>query len=157
MVRRIVLLASGAASFGGRCEGAVGPRLVGRQLVPGDWSGRRPRPPNRPTLRPKLIWFNLGLTVALLTLLGLDILPLALVFIAATAVALVVNFPKQDDQVAAIKSHASSIVSVSRPVTSALSAPRSRNIGRRRWNAIVIIPPNSARATSVALVNFQFT
>ncbi len=68
--------------------------------------------PNRPTLRPKLIWFNLGLTVALLTLLGLDILPLALVFIAATAVALVVNFPKQEDQVASIKSHASSIVSV---------------------------------------------
>jgi CitMHS family citrate-Mg2+:H+ or citrate-Ca2+:H+ symporter len=68
--------------------------------------------PNRPTLRPKLIWFNLGLTVALLTLLGLDILPLALVFVAATAIALVVNFPKQDDQLAAIKSHASSIVSV---------------------------------------------
>ena len=68
--------------------------------------------PNRPTLRPRLIWFNLGLTVALLTLLGLDILPLALVFVAATAVALVVNFPKQDEQVAAIKSHASSIVSV---------------------------------------------
>jgi citrate-Mg2+:H+ or citrate-Ca2+:H+ symporter, CitMHS family len=68
--------------------------------------------PNRPTLRPKLIWFNLGLTVALLTLLGLDILPLALVFIAATAVALVVNFPKQEDQVASIKSHATSIVSV---------------------------------------------
>jgi CitMHS family citrate-Mg2+:H+ or citrate-Ca2+:H+ symporter len=68
--------------------------------------------PNRPTLRPRLIWFNLGLTVALLTLLGLDILPLALVFIAATAIALVVNFPKQDDQLAAIKSHATSIVSV---------------------------------------------
>jgi CitMHS family citrate-Mg2+:H+ or citrate-Ca2+:H+ symporter len=67
---------------------------------------------NRSTVRPKPIWFNLGLTVALLTLLGLDILPLALVFVAATAVALVVNFPKQDDQVAAIKSHASSIVSV---------------------------------------------
>ena len=50
--------------------------------------------PNRPTLRPKLIWFNLGLTVALLTLLGLDMLPLALVFIGATAIALVVNFPK---------------------------------------------------------------
>jgi len=68
--------------------------------------------PNRPTLRPKLIWFNLGLTAGLLTLLGLDVLPLALVFVAATAVALVVNFPKQDDQIAAIKSHASSIVSV---------------------------------------------
>ena len=68
--------------------------------------------PNRPTLRPKLIWFNLGLTVALLTLLGMDVLPLALVFVAATAIALVVNFPKQDDQLAAIKSHSSSIVSV---------------------------------------------
>ena len=68
--------------------------------------------PNRPTLRPKLIWFNLGLTVALLTLLGLDVLPLSLVFIGATAVALVVNFPKPDEQLASIKSHATSIVSV---------------------------------------------
>jgi len=68
--------------------------------------------PNRPTLRPKLIWFNLGLTVALLTLLGLDILPLALVFIGATAIALVVNFPKPEDQLNSIKSHATSIVTV---------------------------------------------
>jgi CitMHS family citrate-Mg2+:H+ or citrate-Ca2+:H+ symporter len=32
--------------------------------------------------------------------------------VAATAIALVVNFPKQDDQVRAIKAHASSIVTV---------------------------------------------
>jgi citrate-Mg2+:H+ or citrate-Ca2+:H+ symporter, CitMHS family len=68
--------------------------------------------PHRPTLRPKLIWFNLGLTAALLTLLGLDLLPLSLVFVAATAIALVVNFPNPDDQVTQIKAHASSIVSV---------------------------------------------
>jgi CitMHS family citrate-Mg2+:H+ or citrate-Ca2+:H+ symporter len=68
--------------------------------------------PERPTLRPKLIWFNLGLTVALLALLGLDVLPLALVFVGATAIAMVVNFPKQEDQLTAIKSHATSIVSV---------------------------------------------
>ncbi len=68
--------------------------------------------PNRPTLRPKLIWFNLGLTAALLTLLGLDLLPLSLVFVAATAIALVVNFPNPEDQVTQIKAHASSIVSV---------------------------------------------
>jgi CitMHS family citrate-Mg2+:H+ or citrate-Ca2+:H+ symporter len=68
--------------------------------------------PNRPTLRPKLIWFNLLLTVGLLALLGMDVLPLALVFVAATAVALVVNFPKQEDQLTAIKAHASSIVTV---------------------------------------------
>jgi CitMHS family citrate-Mg2+:H+ or citrate-Ca2+:H+ symporter len=68
--------------------------------------------PNRTTLRPKLIWFNLGLTLALLTLLGLDVLPLSLVFIGATAIALVVNFPKPEDQLASIKSHATSIVTV---------------------------------------------
>jgi CitMHS family citrate-Mg2+:H+ or citrate-Ca2+:H+ symporter len=68
--------------------------------------------PNRATLRPKLIWFNLGLTVALLTLLGLDVLPLSLVFIGATAIALVVNFPKPEEQLASIKSHATSIVTV---------------------------------------------
>lgn len=68
--------------------------------------------PNRPTLRPKLIWFNLGLTAALLVLLGLDVLPLALVFVGATAIALVVNFPNPDDQITQIKAHASSIVPV---------------------------------------------
>lgn len=68
--------------------------------------------PNRPTLRPKLIWFNLGLTVALLVLLGMDVLPLSLVFVAAAAIALVVNFPKPEDQLRAVTSHATSIVGV---------------------------------------------
>ena len=73
--------------------------------------GQRPGPePADPA--PKLIWFNLGLTVTLLILLGLDLLPLSLVFVAATAIALVVNFPNPDDQVTQIKAHASSIVSV---------------------------------------------
>jgi len=67
---------------------------------------------NRPTLRPKLIWFNLVLTVALLVLLGLDMLPLALVFVGAASLALLVNFPKPEDQATQIKAHASSIVSV---------------------------------------------
>jgi len=68
--------------------------------------------PNRKTLRPKLIWFNLALTVGLLVCLGLDKLPLALVFMFAAAVALVVNFPKQKDQAERITAHATSIVSV---------------------------------------------
>lgn len=68
--------------------------------------------PNRPTLRPKLIWFNLALTVALLVLLGMDVLPLSLVFVAAAAIALVVNFPKPEDQLRAVTSHATSIVGV---------------------------------------------
>ncbi|ACV77445.1 CitMHS family transporter [Nakamurella multipartita] len=68
--------------------------------------------PNRKTLRPKLIWFNLALTVGLLVCLGLDKLPLALVFMVAAAVALVVNFPQQKDQADRITAHATSIVSV---------------------------------------------
>ena len=68
--------------------------------------------PNRKTLRPKLIWFNLALTIGLLVCLGLDKLPLALVFMVAAAVALVVNFPKQKDQADRITAHATSIVSV---------------------------------------------
>lgn len=68
--------------------------------------------PNRSTLRPKLIWFNLALTVVLLVMLGLDIFPLALLFMIASAIALVVNFPHHHDQSERIKAHASSIVAV---------------------------------------------
>jgi len=39
--------------------------------------------PNRATLRPKLIWFNLALTLAVMVLLVLDVFPLAYVFMVA--------------------------------------------------------------------------
>jgi len=68
--------------------------------------------PERTTLRPKLIWFNFGLTVALLVMLGMDVFPLALLFMIAAAVALVVNFPNHHDQSERVKAHASSIVAV---------------------------------------------
>ena len=68
--------------------------------------------PERKTLRPKLIWFNLALTVALLVMLGMDVFPLALLFMIAAAVALVVNFPNHHDQSERVKAHASSIVAV---------------------------------------------
>ena len=38
-------------------------------------------------------------------------------------------------------------VSFSRPVTSALILPRSRNSGRSRLNASAMAPPNAASAT----------
>jgi citrate-Mg2+:H+ or citrate-Ca2+:H+ symporter, CitMHS family len=68
--------------------------------------------PERKTLRPRLIWFNLALTVGLLVMLGLDIFPLALLFMIAAAIALVVNFPNHHDQSERVKAHASSIVAV---------------------------------------------
>lgn len=42
----------------------------------------------------------------------MDVLPLSLVFVAAAAIALVVNFPKPEDQLRAVTSHATSIVGV---------------------------------------------
>ena len=68
--------------------------------------------PARSTLRPKLFWFNALLTVALLIMLVIDVLPLLVVFIVATAIALTVNFPRVKEQQEAITRHSSSIVSV---------------------------------------------
>jgi CitMHS family citrate-Mg2+:H+ or citrate-Ca2+:H+ symporter len=68
--------------------------------------------PNRPTLRPKLYWFNLALTVAILVVLVVDIVPLAYLFMIGTAIALVVNFPKISDQAKMVASHSSSVIAV---------------------------------------------
>ncbi|MBF4580517.1 CitMHS family transporter [Frigoribacterium sp. VKM Ac-2530] len=68
--------------------------------------------PDRPTLRPRMIWFNLVLTVAVMVLLVADLFPLAYVFMVGTAVALLVNFPRVKEQSAEIVAHAPSIVGV---------------------------------------------
>ncbi len=68
--------------------------------------------PTRDTLRPKLIWFNLALTVVVMVLLVLDLFPLAYVFMVGVAVALLINFPKVKQQSAEIVAHAPSIVGV---------------------------------------------
>ncbi|MBF4461512.1 MULTISPECIES: CitMHS family transporter [unclassified Rathayibacter] len=68
--------------------------------------------PDRATLRPKLIWVNLVLTLAVMTLLVADILPLPYVFMVGSAVALLINFPKMKEQAAEIVKHAPSIVGV---------------------------------------------
>lgn len=68
--------------------------------------------PNRATLRPKLFWFNLALTVAVMVLLIVDILPLPYLFMIGTVIALMVNFPKMKDQQEELASHATAIISV---------------------------------------------
>ncbi|MGJ3192364.1 CitMHS family transporter [Paenarthrobacter sp. FR1] len=68
--------------------------------------------PNRTTLRPKLFWFNLGLTVAVMVVLVANIVPLPFVFMVGSAIALLVNFPKVKDQGAQLIAHAPSIVAV---------------------------------------------
>ena len=68
--------------------------------------------PNRKTLRPKLFWFNLGLTLAVMGMLIADLVPLPYVFMVGSAIALLVNFPKVKDQGAQLIAHAPSVVAV---------------------------------------------
>ncbi|MGW4023317.1 CitMHS family transporter [Streptomyces sp. NPDC005009] len=69
--------------------------------------------PNRPTLRPKLYWFNALLTVGLLTAMITELLPIPVLFLLGAALALSVNFPHIPDQKARIAAHADNVLNVS--------------------------------------------
>ncbi|MFF1420435.1 CitMHS family transporter [Streptomyces sp. NPDC058280] len=69
--------------------------------------------PNRPTLRPRLYWFNAGLTVALLTSMILELLPIPVLFLIGAALALTVNYPNMAEQKARIAAHADNVLNVS--------------------------------------------
>ncbi|MDQ8702999.1 CitMHS family transporter [Streptomyces sp. LHD-70] len=69
--------------------------------------------PNRATLRPKLYWFNALLTVALLTAMITELLPIPVLFLIGAALALTVNFPNMTDQKARIGAHAENVLNVS--------------------------------------------
>ncbi|MER6490287.1 CitMHS family transporter [Streptomyces griseorubiginosus] len=69
--------------------------------------------PNRPTLRPKLYWFNALLTVALLTCMIMEWLPIPVLFLLGAALALTVNFPHIPDQKARLAAHADNVLNVS--------------------------------------------
>ncbi|MFI6563174.1 CitMHS family transporter [Streptomyces sp. NPDC050534] len=69
--------------------------------------------PDRPTLRPRLYWFNALLTVVLLTAMIMELLPIPVLFLLAAATALTVNFPHVPDQKARIAAHAENVLNVS--------------------------------------------
>ncbi|MGW9248272.1 CitMHS family transporter [Streptomyces badius] len=69
--------------------------------------------PDRSTLRPKLYWFNAGLTAALLTAMIMELLPIPVLFLLGAALALTVNFPHMPDQRARIAAHADNVLNVS--------------------------------------------
>ncbi|WP_408995114.1 CitMHS family transporter [Streptomyces europaeiscabiei] len=69
--------------------------------------------PNRPTLRPKLYWFNALLTVALLTAMIMEWLPIPVLFIIGAALALTVNFPHIPHQKERLAAHADNVLNVS--------------------------------------------
>ncbi|MFJ5078170.1 CitMHS family transporter [Streptomyces sp. NPDC088553] len=85
--------------------------------VPGSGSGADEEfqglDPNRATLRPKLYWFNAGLTVALLAAMILELMPIPVLFLLGAALALTVNYPKMAEQKARIAAHADNVLNVS--------------------------------------------
>jgi len=62
--------------------------------------------------RPKLIFVNLGLTIALLVVMILDILPLSICFMIAYCIAALINYPQIKDQTKIISRHAGNALSV---------------------------------------------
>ncbi|MGW2181378.1 CitMHS family transporter [Streptomyces sp. NPDC001732] len=69
--------------------------------------------PDRPTLRPRLYWFNAGLTIALITAMIMELMPIPVLFLLGAALALTVNFPHMPDQRARIAAHADNVLNVS--------------------------------------------
>ncbi|WP_455281802.1 CitMHS family transporter [Cupriavidus necator] len=62
--------------------------------------------------RPRLLWFNFLLTIGLMVLLILGTFPLPALFIVASAIALMVNYPSLHEQKERISAHAANVVPV---------------------------------------------
>ncbi|MFC7931872.1 CitMHS family transporter [Streptomyces cinereoruber] len=101
---------SGSRSAGGHAEAGAG---AGSGAGETDGDGFQGLDPNRATLRPRLYWFNAGLTVALLTAMILELLPIPVLFLLGAALALTVNYPDMAEQKARIAAHADNVLNVS--------------------------------------------
>ncbi|MEU3989151.1 citrate:proton symporter [Streptomyces platensis] len=118
-----VLVGAGAGGTGGapaearRTTGGAGTGSDDEPAAgsgePADDDGLQVLDPQRATLRPKLYWFNAALTLALLTLLILQTLPIPVLFLLGAALALTVNFPHMKDQKARVAAHAENVLNVS--------------------------------------------
>ncbi|MFT3803791.1 MAG: CitMHS family transporter [Burkholderiaceae bacterium] len=66
-----------------------------------------------PTLaRPRLLWVNALLTIGLMVLLVMDVFPLQVLFMVASALALMINYPSLQQQKERLETHAVNIVPV---------------------------------------------
>ncbi|MEV0601464.1 citrate:proton symporter [Streptomyces sp. NPDC050315] len=117
--KETVLVGAGAGA--GAKDGATGRTLPtgGSAGTGGTDDGQEPEEefqaldPQRATLRPKLYWFNAALTIALLTLLIMQVMDIPVLFLLGAAIALTVNFPHMKDQKARIAAHSENVLNVS--------------------------------------------
>ncbi|MEV4948486.1 CitMHS family transporter [Streptomyces sp. NPDC053755] len=112
-----VLVAAGGGAGGSSADGGAGTLTAGGGAgdAPGVTAGDgfQGLDPDRPTLRPRLYWFNAGLTAALLASMILELLPIPVLFLIGAALALSVNYPKMAEQKARIAAHADNVLNVS--------------------------------------------
>ncbi|MER7341670.1 citrate:proton symporter [Streptomyces sp. NPDC000075] len=118
----LVAAGSGARAAGGARTATGGGSGAGPDADPAPAPGTEgPAPasgeiqgldPHRPTLRPRLYWFNAGLTAALLTAMIMELLPIPVLFLLGAALALTVNFPHMPDQKARLAAHADNVLNV---------------------------------------------
>ncbi|MFF8377436.1 CitMHS family transporter [Streptomyces sp. NPDC015661] len=101
---------SNGQAGGAAATGAAGGTGTGVGVGAGE--GFQGLDPNRTTLRPKLYWFNAGLTIALLTAMILELLPIPVLFLLGAALALTVNYPKMAEQKERIAAHADNVLNV---------------------------------------------
>ena len=64
------------------------------------------------THRPKLLWINTALTAALMSCLVLELLPIPILFMVGFALALLLNFPRIEEQRRRIAEHSKNVVAV---------------------------------------------
>ena len=62
--------------------------------------------------RPRLLWVNAGLTLALMVSLVMGVLPLPVLFMVAFAIALIINYPNLAEQRRRVAQHAGNVLSV---------------------------------------------
>ncbi|MEU3935144.1 citrate:proton symporter [Streptomyces sp. NPDC029044] len=103
------------ATTGGSGSGTDAPEATAGSgsAASADDEGFQGLDPNRPTLRPKLYWFNALLTVGLLTAMIMEWLPIPVLFLLGAALVLSVNFPHIPDQKARLAAHADNVLNVS--------------------------------------------
>ncbi|MFD8011207.1 CitMHS family transporter [Streptomyces sp. NPDC058955] len=103
-----------ARRSGGTASGAAGTGTGGSGAADQDPAapGFQGLDPNRATLRPRLYWFNAALTVALLTAMILELLPIPVLFLLGAALALTVNYPRPAEQKERLAAHAENVLNV---------------------------------------------
>ncbi|WP_273123619.1 CitMHS family transporter [Bacillus weihaiensis] len=113
--------------------------------------------------RPKLFWFNLVLTLLLLTALVLGFLPLPALFMIGFAIVMIVNYPNLQDQKERLHAHAGNILTVVSMIFAAgifTGIIDGTGIVKAMADTLIAVIPNTLGpklTVIVALISIPFT